>query len=85
MPLLTKIRIEILWQRERILHMADRRKNEQYDIVSEAEKILADYIKRCFSLGKLKERRDKKKKMMAFFVTGICVLVFAVYVYLSFV
>ncbi len=67
-----------------MLQMADKSKNEQYDIVMQAEKVLADYIKRYFSLGYIKkeEKKKKHKKMLTTFaVSAICGVVVFAYIF----
>lgn len=47
---------------ERKLYMADKSKNEQYDIVAQAEDVLRLYAKRYFEMNKRRNRLPKKKK-----------------------
>ncbi|MBE7026536.1 MAG: hypothetical protein E7410_03080 [Ruminococcaceae bacterium] len=41
--------------------MADKSKNEQYDIVAQAQDVLDLYIKRCFDINHGKIRTFKKR------------------------
>lgn len=54
--------------------MADKRR-ERYDIVSQAEKVLSDYIKKYLSLEMI-EKREKQKRRKKFFSAIVCVAVF---------
>ena len=42
--------------------MADKSKNEQYDIVTQAQDVLDLYIKRCFDLNHYGKARSIKKR-----------------------
>ena len=42
--------------------MADKSKNEQYDIVTQAQDVLDLYIKRCFDLNQYGKVRGIKKR-----------------------
>ncbi len=61
--------------------MADKSKNEQYDIVAQAEDVLKVYIKRYFDLNrryeskKVKTHPPKNKKFLTVIVTSLIVAV----------
>ncbi len=59
--------------------MADRSKNEQYDIVSQAEEVLELYIKRYFDTkrrrrsGHYKNHLSKKSAVLSFIVASVTI------------
>ena len=67
-------------QYERKLYMADKSKNEQYDIVALAEEVLRLYIKRYFDITrqmKAEKTRKRKQTRAALAVCGACLLLSA--------
>ena len=44
--------------------MADKSKNEQYDIVAQAQDVLDLYIKRCFDISHYGKARSFKKRSL---------------------
>ena len=73
--------VKILLLKERKLQMADRSKNEQFDIVAQAEKVLADYIKKYFNMGK---KAPKKKLLEKIVLPGLTALAIGICIYCIF-
>lgn len=67
---------------ERKLYMADKSKNEQYDIVAQAEDVLRLYAKRYFELSRKRKRLPKRASRMhkgtIFALLAICLVFGAV-------
>ena len=67
--------------------MADRSKNEQYDIVAQAEEVLRLYIKRYFDITRQMKMEKARKRMQnrVILITGVgCLLVSAALLALAF-
>lgn len=68
--------------------MSDKSKNEQYDVVAQAEEVLRLYIKRYFDITRqMKAEKAKKRKLQnrfVFFACGACLLLSALLVALTF-
>lgn len=68
--------------------MSDKSKNEQYDIVAQAEEVLRLYIKRYFDITRqMKAEKAKKRKLQnrfVLFACGTCLLLSALLVALTF-
>lgn len=53
--------------------MADKSRNEQYDVVAQAEEVLRLYTKRCFdSARRRREQKAKKRLRGRLIVIGCC-------------
>lgn len=50
---------------ERKLYMADRSKNDQYDVVAQAEEVLRLYIKRYFDITRQMKAEKAKKRLQS--------------------
>ena len=74
-------------QQERKLYMADRSKNEQYDIVAQAEEVLRLYIKRYFDITrqmKMEKARKRMQNRVILITGGACLMVSAALLALAF-
>lgn len=72
---------------ERKLYMADRSKNDQYDVVAQAEEVLRLYIKRYFDITRQMKAEKAKKRLQSrvvFFACGACLLLSALLLALTF-